>query len=36
MTIVHSAGIGVLAGIALFFILLRFGVIDKWFERLEQ
>lgn len=36
MTLVHSLEIGFLSGIALFFILQRLGVIDKWFEALER
>lgn len=36
MNIAHWFGIGFLGGIALFFILLHFGVIDKWFEKWNQ
>jgi len=36
MTVVHALELGVLCGLALFFVLLRLGVIDrciKWLER---
>jgi hypothetical protein len=36
MTNAHMLGIGMIAGIALFFVLLRLGVIDRWIQRLEQ
>ena len=36
MTIAHSLGIGVLLGIALFFVLQRLGVLDKWLEKFDR
>jgi len=36
MTIAHSLGIGVVVGIALFFVLQRLGVLDKWLEKLDR
>lgn len=36
MTLAHSLGIGVLVGIALFFVLQRLGVLDKWLEKLDR
>jgi len=36
MTVVHSLELGILGGIVLFFVLLRFGLIDRcirWLER---
>jgi hypothetical protein len=36
MTMVHALEIGFLAGIVLFFVLQRLGVIDRWFESLER
>jgi hypothetical protein len=36
MTVVFSLGTGILAGIALFFILQRLGVIDKWIDRWDR
>jgi len=36
MTIAHSLGIGVLVGIALFFVLQRLGVLDKWLEKFDR
>jgi len=36
MTIAHSLGIGVLLGIALFFVLQRLGVLDKWIQKFDR
>jgi hypothetical protein len=36
MSIAHSVEIGVLAGIALFFIFQRLGWIDKWFDSWDR
>jgi hypothetical protein len=36
MTNAHMLGIGIIAGIVLFFTLLRRGVIDRWIQRLEK
>jgi len=36
MTVVFSLGTGILTGIALFFILQRLGVIDKWIDRWDR
>jgi hypothetical protein len=36
MTTAHAIALGVLAGIVLFFVLQRLGVIDRWFERMER
>ena len=36
MSVVHSLGIGIIAGIVLFFVLQRLGVLDKWIEKLER
>ncbi len=36
MTVEFSLGTGILAGIALFFILQRLGVIDKWIDRWDR
>lgn len=36
MTVVHSLEVGILGGIALFFILQYLGVIDRWFERFDR
>ena len=36
MTVAHSLGIGVVVGIALFFVLQRLGVLDKWLEKLDR
>jgi len=33
MSVTTSLQIGFVAGIALFFVLQRLGIIDRWFER---
>jgi len=34
MSTVHALELGIVGGIALFFILQRMGVIDRWFDRM--
>jgi hypothetical protein len=34
MSTLHALELGILGGIALFFILQRLGVIDHWFDRM--
>ncbi len=36
MSTIHALEIGILAGVALFFVLQRLGVIDRWFDRFGQ
>jgi len=36
MTTLHSLEAGFLAGIALFFILQRMGIIDRWFDSFKR
>ena len=36
MSTLHGLEIGFLAGIVLFFVLQRMGVIDRWFESMER
>ena len=36
MTIAHWFGVGVLGGIALFFVLERTGVLYKWFDMWDE
>jgi hypothetical protein len=36
MTNPQMLGIGFIVGIALFFVLQRMGVIDRWIERLDR
>lgn len=35
MSVPMSLGLGVIAGIVLFFVLQQRGIIDAWIERLE-
>lgn len=32
MSVLHSLELGILGGIALFFILMYSGLLDKWFR----
>jgi hypothetical protein len=36
MSTANAIALGVLAGIVLFFVLQRLGVIDRWFEKMER
>jgi hypothetical protein len=36
MTIAHWFGVGILSGMALFFILERTGVVYEWFDKWDQ
>lgn len=36
MSTLHSLEIGFLAGIVLFFVLQRLGVIDRWFDSFSR
>ncbi len=36
MSSAYAIALGVLAGIVLFFVLQRLGVIDRWLDRLER
>ena len=36
MSVANAIALGVLTGIALFFVLQRLGVIDRWIEWLER
>ncbi len=36
MTVPQALELGILAGIALFFVLQRMGVIDRWFSRWDR
>lgn len=36
MSVSMSLGLGMIAGIVLFFVLQRRGVIDAWLARLEK
>jgi hypothetical protein len=36
MTTLNYLEIGFLAGIVLFFVLQRLGIIDHWFERMDR
>ena len=36
MSVVHSLEVGILAGIALFFVLQRLGVLDRLIQKLER
>ena len=36
MTTLHCLEFGFLAGIVMFFVLQRLGIIDRWIERLER
>jgi ribosomal protein S5 len=36
MTTPQIFGVGIIAGIALFFVLQRYGVIDRWFDKLGK
>ena len=33
MTTIHAFEIGILAGITLFFVLQRLGILDRWLDR---
>lgn len=36
MSVPLSLGLGIIAGIVLFFVLQRRGIIDAWIARLEK
>lgn len=36
MSVPNAIGLGVIAGIVLFFVLQRLGIIDRMLERLER
>ena len=36
MSVSMSLGLGIVAGIVLFFVLQRRGIIDAWLARLEE
>ncbi len=36
MSVASSVLIGIVVGVVLFFVLQQFGVIDRWFEKLER
>lgn len=36
MTLAHWFGIGILGGIALFFVLERTGTLYKWFDKWDS
>jgi len=36
MTTLHSLETGFLAGIVLFFVLQRLGIIDRWFDSFNR
>jgi hypothetical protein len=36
MTVAQAIGFGIVAGIALFFVLQRAGLLDKWIERWDR
>jgi hypothetical protein len=36
MSNAYAIALGVLAGIVLFFVLQRMGVIDRWFDKMDR
>jgi hypothetical protein len=36
MGVPQAIGLGIIGGIVLFFVLLKYGVIDSWIARLEK
>lgn len=36
MTVAQSIGFGIVAGIVLFFVLQRVGLLDKWIEHWDR
>jgi len=36
MSVANAIGLGVIAGIVLFFVLQRMGVIDRWIEKFDR